>query len=106
MYYRGTMGILWAADGRLWLIGAVLNGYGYERYLRTVESGGGFRSSAENTGQAGGLAYGAGTMALVCFGRSFQPFEAFPTRECAQARPFSLVTTAYPPHSASTIPTM
>jgi hypothetical protein len=26
-----------------------------------------------------------------------------PTRECAQTRPFSLVTTAYPPHSASSI---
>jgi hypothetical protein len=82
------MDVLWAADGRLWLMGAVLNGYGYERYLRTGESGGGFRSSAENTGQAGGLAYGAGTMALICLGRSFQPFEAFlptlpRTHECA-----------------------
>jgi hypothetical protein len=68
-YYRGTMDVLWAAGGRVWLMGAVLNGYGYERYIRTGESGGGFRSSVENTGQAGGLAYGAGTMALVCLGR-------------------------------------
>jgi hypothetical protein len=71
------MDVLWAADGRLWLIGAVLNGYGYDRYLRTGTSGGGFRSAAENRGQAGRPAYGAGTMALICLGRSFQPFEAF-----------------------------
>ena len=44
---------------------SVLNGYGYERSMRTSESGGGFRSSAESKGQAGGLTYGAGTMALV-----------------------------------------
>jgi hypothetical protein len=86
------MDVLWSTDGRLRLICAVLNGYGDERYLRTGESGGGFRSSAENTGQAGGLAYGAGTMALVCLGRSFQPFEAFlpalpRTRECARDHP-------------------
>jgi hypothetical protein len=65
------MDVLWTAGGRLWLMGAVLNGYGYERYLRTGESGGGFRSSVENTGQAGGLAYGAGTMALVCLGTMY-----------------------------------
>ena len=61
------------AGGGLWLMGAVLNGYGDERYLRTGQSGGGFRSSAENRGQAGGLAYGAGTMARVGLGRLFQP---------------------------------
>ena len=54
-------------------MGEALNAYGDERYLRAGGSGGGFRSSAKNKGQAGGLAYGAGTMALVCLGRSFQP---------------------------------
>ena len=67
------MDVIRAAGGGLWLMGAVLNDYGDERYLRTGQSGGGFRSSAKNKGQAGGLAYGAGTMALVCLGRSFQP---------------------------------
>ena len=54
-------------------MGAVLNGYGDERYLWAGGIGGGLRSSAENKGQAGRLAYGAGTTALVCLGRSFQP---------------------------------
>ena len=85
------MDVLWAEGGRLWLMVAVLNGYGYNRYLRTGESGGEFRSSAENTGQAGGLAYGAGTMAMIGLGRSFQSFEAFlptlpRTHECARSK--------------------
>ena len=65
-----------AAGGGLWLMGEVPNGYGDERSLRTGESGGGLRSSAENKGQAGCLAYDAGTMALICLRRSFQTFEA------------------------------
>ncbi len=62
-----------ASGGRLWLMEEVLNAYGDERYLRAGGSGGVFRPSAENWGQARRLAYGAGTMALVCLGRSFQP---------------------------------
>ena len=53
--------------------GGVISDVGYGSYLRTGESGGGFRSSAENNGQAGGLTWGAGTMVLGCLGRSLQP---------------------------------
>ena len=57
------------------MIGEVLSGYGDERYLRKGESKGGFRWLPEHDGQAGGVTYGAGKMAMVCFGRSFQPHE-------------------------------
>ena len=43
------------------------------KYMRKCESRGGFRSLAENNGQAGDLTCGAGTMVLVCLRRSFQP---------------------------------
>ena len=47
-------------------MGAVISGYEAGRSLRTSESRGGFRSSAENNGQAGGLTYGAaGGLILV-----------------------------------------
>ena len=62
-----------AAGGRHWLIVAVLSGYEDQRYVQTGESRGGFSFLAENKGQAGGMTYGAGTMAVVCLGRSFQP---------------------------------
>jgi len=55
------------------LIVDVLSSYGEVRYLRESESRGGFRSLAEDKGQAGDLIWGAGTMALVCWGRLFQP---------------------------------
>ena len=37
------MHVGWAADGGIWLMDAVRNGYGYERIMLTGESGGGFR---------------------------------------------------------------
>ena len=71
--YMGALDIIRAVGGRIWSIDDVLSGYGDERSLRTGESIGGFWWLAENNGQAGGLTYGVGTMALVCLGRLFQP---------------------------------
>ena len=62
-----------AAGGGLWLMGAVLSGYGDERYLRTGQSGGGFRSSAENRSPGGRLGLRCGDDGAVGLGRSFQP---------------------------------
>ena len=52
------------AGGRFWVVGAVPGGYGDVRYLRKGESRGGFRSAAENDGQAGGVTCGAGMMRI------------------------------------------
>jgi len=57
----GALYVIRAADGRLWLIGAVLSGYGNDISMRTVENRCWFWSSAENNGQAGGLTCGAET---------------------------------------------
>ena len=69
----GAPDIIRAAGGKLWLISEVISGYRYARYLRTDESGGGFQPLARNNGQTGRLTRGAGTMVMVCLGRSFQP---------------------------------
>ena len=61
----GALYLIRAARGKVWLMGAVISGYEAGRSLRTSESRGGFRSSAENHGQAGGLTYGAGTVAVI-----------------------------------------
>ena len=55
------------------MIIAVLSSYGGVKYMRICESQGWLRSLAEKNGQAGDLTCGAGTMVLVCLGRSFQP---------------------------------
>ena len=58
------MDIMGGAGGRFWGVGAVQGGYGDVRYLRKGESRGGFRSAAENDGQAGGVTCGAGMMRI------------------------------------------
>ena len=65
------------------MIIAVLSSYGGVKYMRICESRGGLRSLAEKNGQAGDLTCGAGTMVLVCLGRSFQPLI------CLRMRPVS-----------------
>ena len=47
--------------------------YGQERWPNGDRGSGALRLASMDTGQAGRLAYGAGTMALVCLKRSFQP---------------------------------
>ena len=77
---RRSCGVIGAAGRGLGLIVDGLSRYGHVKYLRIYESRGGFRSLAENNGQAGGLPWGAGTMALVRLRRSFQPFLCCPVR--------------------------
>ena len=65
----------------------VLSSYGKGRYLRRCESQGGFRSLAEDNCRAGDLICGAGTMALVCLGRLFQPLICCRVTNDSQMRP-------------------
>jgi len=73
--------------GRLWLILDVLSSHWDVRYLRKCESRGGFRSLAEDNGQAGGLTCSVGTMALVCLGRVFQPLICCRVTKDSRMRP-------------------
>ena len=65
----------------------VLSSDGNGRYLRRYESQGGFRSLAEDNCRAGDLICGAGTMALVCLGRLFQPLICCRVTNDSQMRP-------------------
>ena len=85
---RRYNGVIRAAGGRLWLIVDVLSSYGDGRYLRKCESRmEGFRSLAEDNGQAGDLTWGAGTIALVCLGRLFQPLICCRVTKDSRMRP-------------------
>ena len=55
--------------------------------MRQCESRGGFRSLAEDNGQAGALTCGAGTMGLVCLGRLFQPLICCRVTKDSRMRP-------------------
>ena len=66
---------------------AVLSSYEGVKYMRICESRGRFRLLAENNGQTGDLTCGAGTMALVCLGRSFQPLICCRVTKDSRMRP-------------------
>ena len=70
----------------------VLRSYGDVRYLRKCESRGGFRSLAEDNGQAGDLTCGAGTMALVCLGEVVPAVDMLPSYQGLANAPVSVST--------------